>query len=85
MHSLGKAEPAIRTILYHALNGQKYISSGVRRSRTVRIMHDSTAEGLGHETISTHAYACALLTIDGLGHATWFSTMPVSRSRTAPF
>ena len=28
-------------------------------------------------------YVCALL--DGLGHATWSSTMPVSRSRTAPF
>ena len=33
----------------------------------------------------TKLYTCALLIIDGLGHATWFSTMPVSRSRTAPF
>ena len=30
-------------------------------------------------------YACALFIIDGLGHATLSSTMPVSRSRTASF
>ena len=30
-------------------------------------------------------YACALFIIDGLGHATWSSKMPVSRSGTAPF
>ena len=30
-------------------------------------------------------YACALFIIDGLGHATWSSKMPVSRSETAPF
>ena len=29
-------------------------------------------------------YACALFIIDGLGHATWSSKMPVSRSGTAP-
>ena len=33
----------------------------------------------------TKLYACVLLIIDGLGHATWSSTMPVSRSRTASF
>ena len=35
--------------------------------------------------ISQKLYACALFIIDGLGHATWSSTMPVSRSRTAFF
>ena len=30
-------------------------------------------------------YACALFIIDGLGHATWSSKMPVSRSGTAHF
>ena len=35
--------------------------------------------------ISQKLYACALFIIDGLGHATWSSTMPVSRSRTASF
>ena len=30
-------------------------------------------------------YACAIFIIDGLGHATWSSKMPVSRSGTAPF
>ena len=30
-------------------------------------------------------YACALFIIDGLGHATWSSKMPISRSGTAPF
>ena len=29
--------------------------------------------------------ACALFIIDGLGHATWSSKMPVSQSGTAPF
>ena len=33
----------------------------------------------------TKLYACALLIIDGLGHATWSSAMPIFRSRTAPF
>ena len=33
----------------------------------------------------TKLYACALLIIDGLGNATWSSTMPVSRFRTASF
>ena len=33
----------------------------------------------------TKLYACALFIIDGFGHATWSSTMPVSRSRTASF
>ena len=30
-------------------------------------------------------YACALFIIDGLGHATWSSKMPVSRSGTGHF
>ena len=30
-------------------------------------------------------YACALFIIDGLGHATWSSKTPVSRSGKAPF
>ena len=30
-------------------------------------------------------YACTLFIINGLGHATWSSKMPVSRSGTAPF
>ena len=30
-------------------------------------------------------YACALFIIDGLGHATWSSKTPVSRSGTEPF
>ena len=30
-------------------------------------------------------YACALFIIDGLGHATWSSKIPVSRSGMAPF
>ena len=74
-----KAEPAIRTILHDALIGQNIRMrtwiSPVTHSRNARLPRGWV----------TKLYACALLIIDGLGHATWSSTMPVSRSRTAPF
>ena len=69
-----KAEPAIRTILHDALNGQWW------RTSISSVTHSLLPGGW-----VTKLYACALLIIDGLGHATWSSTMPVSRSRTAPF
>ena len=50
----------------------------ISRSMPMRV-HRACA-GLGQKI-----YACALLIIDGLGHATWSSKMPVSRSGTAPF
>ena len=68
-----KAEPAIRTILHDALNGLQW------RTPISSVTHIRLPGGW-----VTKLYACALL-IDGLGHATWSSTMPVSRSRTAPF
>ena len=50
----------------------------ILRSMPMRV-HRACA-GLGQKL-----YACALFIIDGLGHATWSSKMPVSRSGTAPF
>ena len=50
----------------------------ILRSMPMRV-HRACA-GFGHKL-----YACALFIIDGLGHATWSSKMPVSRSGTAPF
>ena len=46
----------------------------------LRSMPMHVCAGLGQKL-----YACALFIIDGLGHATWSSKMPVSRSGTAPF
>ena len=39
-----------------------------------------TSAGLGQKL-----YAWALFIMDGLGHTTWSSKMPVSRAGTAPF
>ena len=60
-------------------------SSGVRgflRSHKAGRTKCITAMGVGSRT---KLYACAQLIIDGLGHTTWSSMMPVSRSRTALF
>ena len=48
--------------------------------RSMQIRVNRACAGFGQKL-----YACALFIIDGLGHATWFSKMPVSRSGTAPF
>ena len=51
----------------------------ILRSMPPMRVHRACA-GLGQKL-----YACALFIIDGLGHATWSSKMPISRSGTAPF
>ena len=50
----------------------------ILRSMPIRV-HRACA-GFGQKL-----YACAPFIIDGLGHATWASKMPVSRSGMAPF
>ena len=64
-----KAEPAIRTILHDALNG-----------RVAYVDFNGHAHSRLPGGWVPKLYACALLIIDGLGHATWSSTMTVSRS-----
>ena len=48
--------------------------------RSMPMREHRACAGLGQKL-----YACALFIIDGLGHVTWSSKMPVSRSGTAPF
>ena len=59
-----------RTMLHDALNGQT--ANGVHGfgQGPYNIAHGPPGSWVMHETI----YACALLIIDGLGHATWSSS-----------
>ena len=91
----GKAEPATcpsRTILHDVLNGQTATSNP--NSRQLHLTHVPKVDIVGHAPYNIHGwrggwvtklFACALFIIDGLGHATWSSTMPVSRYQTASF
>ena len=88
----GKAEPATcpsRTILHDVLNGQTATSNP--NSRHLHLTHMPHVDIVDHASCNIHGwqggwvtklyYACALFIIDGLGHATWSSTMPVSQSQ----
>ena len=72
--------------IMHSLDRTRYSNNPPRRAERPVVVY---VDFVGHAQSTaggwvTKLYACALLIIDGLGHATWSSTMPVSRSRTAP-
>ena len=71
-----------RTILPDALNGQT--ASGIRTWIRLVVMRCIISR-MGRWGVGSRNYTCALFIIDGLGHTTWSSTMPVSRSRTVSF